>query len=141
MRSLAVLAFIALLGCSKAEQRVDDAVVNLAAVPTNPSVAYFTVHGGEADDTLIDVNSPVVIRTEMHESMTSGNMASMKPIESVAIPAKGKVEFKPGGKHVMLFDINTSVKPGGSLPLIFSFSSGEQIQVDAPVQAAGAVPK
>ncbi len=28
------------------------------------------------------------------------------------IPAGGKVEFKPGGRHAMLFGMNPAIKPG-----------------------------
>lgn len=134
-----VIAAIALTGCGQPEQlRVDNAWVRLAAVPKAPAVAYFTVHGGPTDDRLLIVSSPVVIRIAMHESMTSGGMASMTPIDGgVAVPAHSKVEFMPGGKHAMLFNVNPGILPPKKLPLIFTFASGERIQVDAVVARAG----
>ncbi|MBA3898219.1 MAG: copper chaperone PCu(A)C [Sphingomonadaceae bacterium] len=141
MRSatLAMIAALALAGCGqKAEQRVDEAWVRLGATPVTPGAAYLTIHGGPTADRLLDVSSPVVIRAEMHETMASGNMASMKRIEGgVAIPAKGKVEFKPGGRHVMLFNVNPGIVPPRTLPLIFTFASGERIEVDAALRRAG----
>ncbi len=55
---------------------------------------------------------------------------------AVPIPADGKVEFAPGGKHVMLFNMRT-LKPGQTLRLDFTFASGEQIYIDAPAYPAG----
>lgn len=135
---LTALSTIALAGCAKKPQlNVTDAYVRYSPVPNNPSAAYFTVHGGEQDVRLIEVSTEVAIRTEMHESMSQGNMASMKPVMSVPIPARSIVKFEPGGLHVMLWKINPGIKPPKSLTLTFAFSNGERIQADAPLIAAG----
>ncbi|RJF85475.1 copper chaperone PCu(A)C [Sphingomonas cavernae] len=117
---------------------VDKGWVRLPAVMTNPGAAYFTVHGGLTDDTLIRVSSDVAIKTEMHDVVTENGVTKMVPLQSVPIPAKGKVEFKAGGKHVMLFDLRRNLKAGETIRLDFTFASGEQIYIDAPLQAAGA---
>ncbi len=128
----------------KREIRVSDGWVRLSAVRANPSAAYFTLHGGAKDATLVSVTSPVVIRAEMHESMSKpalsdaaggvegggpsassgGAMMSMAPLKTVALPAGGTVEFKPGGKHVMLYYVNPGVKPGWTMDLRYTFSDG-----------------
>jgi periplasmic copper chaperone A len=137
--TLAAFASLLLTSCAPdPELRIDDAYVRLAATPKNPAAAYFMVVGGPKTDRLLDVSSPVVIRTEMHESMASGGMMSMKPIESgIEIPAGGAVEFKPGGKHVMMYNVNPGIVPPRTLPMIFTFASGERITVDAKVKRAG----
>jgi copper(I)-binding protein len=81
--NLAVAA-TALSACGQAPQLyVDKGYVRLPAVKGNPGVAYFTVHGGDADTRLLNVTAPSVIRTELHESMMRGSMASMSPIKAV----------------------------------------------------------
>ena len=139
MRALPVLAALMLTSCAPDPVlRVNEAYVRLAATPKNPAAGYFTIVGGPKADRLLDVSSPVVIRTEIHESMASGNMMSMKPIESgVEVPAGGVVEFKPGGKHVMMFNVNPGILPPRTLPMNFTFASGERITVDAKVLRAG----
>ena len=119
---------------------VDHAYIRLAAVPSRPAVAYFTVHGGAADTTLIDVSSEVSIKDEMHESTSAGGMASMKPLGDVAVHAGSAVAFAPGGKHVMMFDMNPGIKPGRKVTLTFTFSNNQRILVDATTIAAGAPP-
>ena len=133
-------ATLLLAGCSvqPGELKVVDMVVRLNANPKAPSVAYFTIKGGPTDDRLMSVISPVVIRTELHESMKTGGMMSMKPLDGgVAIAAKGEVKFEPGGKHVMLFNLNPVVKPRTTMAMIFTFASGTQLQAQVPVRAAG----
>ena len=137
-----VFAMSACAPKAPAQLTVTDAVVRLAATREAPSVAYFTIHGGPTDDTLLDIISPVVIKTEIHESTMNGNMASMIPIQSgVPIPANSTVVFKEGGKHVMLSYVNPGITPGKTLPFIFTFTSGTKLDVDARVVAAGAAGK
>ncbi len=138
---LTLLATAALMGgCSSepAELKVTDMVVRLNANPKAPSAAYFTIRGGATDDRLMSIISPVVIRTELHETMKNGNMASMKALDAgVAVPAGARVKFEPGGKHVMLFDLNPVVQPRTTMAMIFTFASGTQLQAQVPVRAAG----
>ena len=69
--------------------------------------------------------------------MNAGGMEEMKPVTAVAIPAHTAVPFQPGGRHVMLFDVNPGIKPGGSITFTYSFASGERILLGAKVIAAG----
>ncbi len=138
---------LALAGCQKRApvQKVTNVWIRLGAVDTAPAAAYFNVYGGEQADRLLQVSSEVNTRTELHQSMTmapsagSGQaMASMKPTGPVDIPAGGKVEFKPGGRHAMLFGMNPAIKPGTPVTLTFTFASGMEINVDAGTQSASA---
>jgi copper(I)-binding protein len=135
---LTALSALALAGCAKKPQlNVTDAYIRYSPVPDNPSAAYFTVHGGDQEVSLIDVSTEVAIRTEMHESMKAGDMASMKRVTSVPIPARSIVKFEPGGLHVMLWNINPGLKPPKVVTLTFAFSNGERIKADAPLLAMG----
>lgn len=138
---LLVPALVALSGCQqKKTLHVTDGWVRLSPVRDNPSAAYFTLHGGPTDATLISVTSPVVIRTEMHESMSKGGMTTMAPLKTVAVPAGGTVAFAPGGKHVMLWYVNPGVKPGWTMDLRYTFSDGTIIVRRAKVVGPGDPP-
>jgi len=140
--AFAPLAALALVSCAKEEELyVDKSWVVLAAVGGNPAAAYFTIHGGPTDNALISVSVEPAIKSEMHESMSKDGMMTMAPLDSVPVPAKSTVVFKPGGKHVMLFELRSTVKPGGTLQLQMNFSGGDKLLVDAPVFAAGQAPE
>lgn len=136
---LVSLCLFSLAACAKEEGlRVEEAYVRMAPVRSNPSAAYFTVRGGAQDVNLIGVSTEVAIRAEMHETMSGHHgMASMKPITSVQVPAGSEVRFEPGGKHVMLWNINPGLAPPKRITLQFAFSNGEKLQVTAPLIAAG----
>lgn len=139
---LASVAFAgaAISSCTRAPVlNVVDARVRLSATPKGPAAAYFTVKGGPAEDRLMSVSSPMVIRTELHETIRGGGaMMSMKPIMGgQVIPAGGAVSFAPGGKHAMLFNVNPVIQPPRTLQLTFTFASGSRILADAVVRRAG----
>ena len=114
--------------------RVDHAWVRLAAVPGRPAAAYLTVHGGKEPNRLIAIDSRQAGSSELHESMKSGqDMASMRRLDGVDLPADGTVIFAPGGYHVMLFGVGPQVKPGDTMPLVARFAKGEPIAVEAKV--------
>ncbi|WP_447728886.1 copper chaperone PCu(A)C [Sphingomonas koreensis] len=131
------LASAVLAGCQQADLSVDDAWVRLPAVTGRPGAAYFTVKGGAQATSLVAVSSPAAIRAEIHEMKHEGEMMTMAPIRDVAVAAGAKVEFKSGGKHVMLFDLSPSVRAGGTIPLRLSFADGKTVEVNAAVRAAG----
>jgi copper(I)-binding protein len=132
-----MLAGVILSGCQQAELGVDGAWVRLPAVSGRPGAAYFTVKGGAQATSLVAVSSPAAIRTEIHEMKHDGKMMTMAPIKDVAIAAGEKIEFKPGGKHIMLYDLSPSIRAGGTIPLRLSFADGKTVEVNADVRAAG----
>lgn len=133
----AILASAVLAGCQQAELTVKDASVQLPVVSGRPGAAYFTIKGGAQATSLVAVSSPAAIRAEMHEMKEEGGMMTMAPLKDVAIPAGGTVEFKPGGKHIMLFDISPSVRAGGTVPLRLSFADGKTVEVKAAARTMG----
>jgi len=129
---------MALASCSQPKElSVDGAWVRLGAVTGRPAAAYFTVHGGPSPATLISVTTDVAIKSEMHETMDKAGMSTMAPLARVEIPANTDVAFAPGGRHVMLFDMNSGIKPSDRVTLTFAFADGTRIINNATVVAAG----
>jgi copper(I)-binding protein len=127
----------ALAGCGPTPQlRVHDAVVKLSPVDSNPSAMYFTVLGGPKDLYLMSATSRSVLRTEMHESKVDPKTGAMTmaPLPRVFIPADGKVEFRRGGKHVMVWGVNLVGRRLGEIDVQFLFSNNERILVKARVE-------
>ena len=123
-----------------AELKVNDAVVKLSPVDNNPSALYFTVYGGEQGVELLRVSSPSIIRAEMHDTMSDpkSGMLTMGKLDRVAVPAKGKLEFKRGGKHVMLWGVNKIARRLEKIEVEFLFSNDERILVTAPIEKIAA---
>ncbi|WP_375402588.1 copper chaperone PCu(A)C [uncultured Sphingomonas sp.] len=131
-------AALLLFGCSgPGEVTVDDAWVRLPAAPGRPGAGYLTVHGGATDRTLVRVTADYALRSEMHESMGTGSRMSMRPLARVAVPADGEVVFAPGGRHLMLYDLDARAKPGTSTLLTLTFENGERLYRKAYIIGPG----
>ena len=116
---------------------VSNAGVRLPAVPGRPAAAYFTLNGGAADDALVSVTTPAAKRTELHESMEHGGVMTMAAIENVPLGAGAAMDFAPGGKHVMLFDVSPDLAAGGTTELTVTFANGPAVTVPAALVAPG----
>ena len=99
------------------------------------SAVYFVIvnEGGEAD-TLIGATTDVANQAEMHETQIVGDVAEMAPVPRVDIPAHGRIEFKPGGYHVMLVGLTRDLKEGETLKLTLQFEKSGAITLDVPIQ-------
>lgn len=138
MRNFSILALLAPLGLAAcgdpAPTYVDQAWVRLSPNKDTPSAGYFVAHGGDAGGQLRGVLTDYALKVEMHETVNEGGVMKMKPVDSVDIPAKGKVEFKPGGKHLMLWGVNDTAIGRGKMQLTFLMANGDRLLVDAVIR-------
>lgn len=112
----------------------------MGATPDRPAVGYFRVEGGPQPVELVAVTSSFAQRVEMHESVREDGMMTMKPVLRVPVPADGDMEFKQGGKHLMIWNINPAAVRAGKLPMqfIFTNNNNERILFDLPIKQASA---
>ncbi|MFC3712584.1 copper chaperone PCu(A)C [Sphingoaurantiacus capsulatus] len=111
------------------------ALVRLPVVPGRPAAGHFILNGGAKPDRLLSVAAPIA-RIEMHKTVMANGAMRMTPMEMVDVPAGKAIRFKPGGKHLMLFGLPASVKPGDELTLTFTFEKAGAIPVTAVAQSA-----
>jgi periplasmic copper chaperone A len=139
LHHLLIVAPLALAGCHDRAKAVgaDRAWIRLAAVPGRPAAAYFTLHGGAEPVRLVAVDVDQAGSSELHESMAGANMASMRRIDGVDLPAGGEIAFQPGGRHVMLFGMSPQARPSGRATLTLRFAKGPAVAVPAKLVGAG----
>ncbi|MWR20638.1 copper chaperone PCu(A)C, partial [Helicobacter pylori] len=53
----------------------------------------------------------------------------------VIVPAGGRLEFKPGGKHIMLLGVKRTLRAGEQVPLVFALEGNKSLTVQAVVKA------
>ena len=147
MKPFALLALAAtaltLSACEKnlgagQQLNVVSGYIQMGATPDRPAVGYFRVEGGPRDVELVAVTSDLAQRVEMHESVKENGVMTMKPLLRAAVPADGELEFKQGGKHLMIWHINGAAVRAGKLPMAFVFTnnSNERILFDMPIKGA-----
>jgi periplasmic copper chaperone A len=105
-------------------------------VPGRPTTAAYAVveNPGATDLLIVSAASDVSSKVELHEMVRSGDMMKMAPVKSITVPAKGKVELKPGGLHIMLFELNKPLKEGDTVELTLTTDKGATVKATAPVK-------
>lgn len=137
---LLLAALAALAGCNqgtRSQRSVSNAWIRLPAVAGQPAAGYATVTATADHIALKEVSSPKAGRVEMHETMTAGSMAGMKKLERIPVAGQPKIVFAPGGKHLMLFDLDPAMKAGDQADLVFRFENGGTSILPARVVSAG----
>lgn len=91
-------------------------------------------------DRLVSVSAPSISsRAELHEMAVNNGVMTMRPLESgVAIAPGAKVEFKPGGYHVMFMELKQPLKQGESIKGTLTFEKAGSVDVEFKVEAIGA---
>ena len=137
----ALMLPLAALGARAAEDgpRVEHAWARATPGAAKVGAAYFAVETPTADR-LVGVASPVAGRAEIHSHAEEGGVMKMGAVEGgVELPAGQRVELKPGGLHVMLFDLKRPLKEGDSFPLTLAFEKAGTRDVTVQVGKVGAM--
>ena len=130
MKLLASLALtLAVAGTAQAAQplSVSGAWSRPAVAGTN-GVGYLVVANTGKADALVEVESPLAAKVEMHSSSMAGGVMSMKKEDRVPVPAGGKAVFGPGGYHLMLIGLTKTMKAGDQVPATLTFASGATVK-------------
>ena len=144
--SLLVCLVVPAGGCGDSAPPAPDLVVRDAwvrsavvpegmAVPVN-SAAYLTIENrGDAADHLVEVSFEGATRAELHESFVDEQgIASMRPVDSVEVPPGGEARLEPGGFHVMLMGLESTLWVGDSIEIVLRFEVSGEKTVNAAVR-------
>ena len=88
------------------------------------------VNSGATPDTLLEVSTPMAATVQMHETTMNGGVMRMRELtEGIDLPAKSRVELKPGGVHLMLMQLQAPLEPGTSFPVTLRFRNAGKLAV------------
>jgi copper(I)-binding protein len=97
---------------------------------------------GTAPDRLVSISVPFAGRSEIHEMAVANGVMTMRPMDAgVEVPAGGKVEFKPGGFHIMFMDLKQPLKQDERLKGTLTFEKAGPVEVEFKVESIGAKPQ
>ena len=135
------LTILAALLCTApavyAEVTVADPWVRATVAQQKATGAFMKIRSTE-EARLVDISTPLAGRTEIHEMAMHGDSMKMRAIPALPLPAGATIELKPGGYHVMFFDLVAQAKEGDTvrLSLVVEYGDGkrETVEVDALVR-------
>jgi periplasmic copper chaperone A len=121
--------------------RVASGHIVMPVSPDRPAAGYFIVEGGSAPVDLVAVTADLAQRVEMHQTVKKDGMTGMEELVRAPVPVQGKLEFKPGSNHLMIWNINGAAVRAGRLPMVFIFSNNDRIQFDLTIKTPDAAAK
>ena len=125
-------ACIALGACRPdAEIEVAHAYLERPLPGTQVSAGYFEIRNhGDAPVTLTGADSAAARKIELHEHVLDGDMMRRREVASVAIAPGERIAFAPGGRHLMIFDVDLAKPP---VVIRFTFADHAPIAVEFAV--------
>ena len=130
-----LLLLLALAATPAAAQiKVEEAWMRATPPGAKIAAGYLTIRNAGAADRLISVSSPAAERVETHITARDGDILRMREVKGYDVPAKGMLELKPGGAHLMFVDIKAPLKEGTSVPAIIRFQRAGEIKVEFQVR-------
>jgi len=133
-RSRAVPLTLALLfgaGVAHAEGKlgVFDAWIRQAPPGATMMAGYATLKNtGDAPITVLTVQSDAFRMTSVHETIVANDMAKMREVHRLAVPAGDEVRMEPGGRHLMLMQPRRDIVPGDKIEVVFLLADGTRLQ-------------
>ena len=137
-RHVAVAATICLALTAQAQTTVKDPWARATVAQQKASGAFMQLQSAKGGK-LLSASSPVAGVVEIHEMAMDGNVMKMRAVSSLDLPAGKPVALKPGGHHLMLFQLRQPLKVGDTVPLQLVIQSvdgkaTETVDVNVPVR-------
>lgn len=110
---------------------IDDLWVRATAPGQPNGGGYMEIENdGKTADQLVAIKSDVAARVEIHETRTANGMSTMRQVEGpLTIPPDGKLDFTPGGYHVMFVQLKAPFKEGMEVPATLTFKQAGDVEV------------
>ena len=98
---------------------------------------YMTiVNTADESDRLVAAESPVAGRVQIHRSVKKDGQSSMvHQKDGVVVPPDGRIEFSPGGYHLMLMQLGGPLEEGERVPITLHFERAGAVEVELVVRA------
>lgn len=131
---IALTAFLVACQPASGVLEVKDAWARPALSGGN-GAAYFVIENGTGEaDVLLSANAEIASAVELHMTMSyGGDTMEMQMQREVAIP-RGKMEFKPGGLHVMFIGLTRELKVGDTFDITLNFRDAGEMKVAVTVR-------
>ena len=116
-----------------AQVEVKDAWIRATVSQQKATGAFMRLTAAQ-DTKIVQVTSPVAATAEIHEMSMVNNVMKMRQVEALDLPAGKTVELKPGGYHVMLFDLKQAIKEGDVVPLTLVVEGSDHKRTNVEVK-------
>lgn len=132
---------LGLAGIAMADGVADKVTINdpyVRAVPpvVTTTAAFMQIQSNDVKEHfIVAASSPAAGVVELHMHEHDGGVMRMRQIPHIHLPPAQTVELKPGGLHVMLFNIEPGLQVDDKVPLTLTFDDGSTLTINAVVRS------
>ncbi len=107
-----------------------------ATPPNAPtSAVFFSAHNhSDSPISIVSASTKAANKVELHTVIMDGDVMQMRQVASLDIEPNSHIELKPGGLHVMLFELTKEFKQGDDIELTLNLSNGTSQTITAPIK-------
>lgn len=127
-------------GAAVAQVQVEGAWARPTVPGQQGGGGYLSITSAQADR-LVGGSTPVATRFELHTMAMKGDVMEMRQVEAIDLPAGRKVEFKPGGLHVMFIGLKQPLALGSKVPVTLKLEKAGELKVEFEVMSRPAAHK
>lgn len=116
---------------------IEDGWIRAVPPVSSTTAGYLILHNrSDTDRTLTGVSSPVAGAGEVHDmSPQADGTRHMHHLPEVVVPAGEAVTLKPGGKHLMLYQLQRPLEIGEQVEVCLTFAEAEPVCAPFEVRA------
>ncbi len=106
-------------------------------VPGNITAAYLVLYNPSSQPVkILGASSPIATRVEFHLTTQGGHenhldISAMKRVDTLVVPARGRLEILPGKYHLMLYGLREKnprpLQEGQKIPLTLRLEGGTSL--------------
>ena len=135
-----VLALLLTASCAWAQVEIEKPWMRAPPPGSKLAAGYMTIRNKSASpDRLVGASSPAAARVETHVHIKDGEILRMREVKGYDIPAKGTLELKPGGAHLMFVEVKP-LKEGDKVPVTLKFEKAGEVKTEFHVGRLTAQP-
>lgn len=138
--SLFVVGLVLLAACEREEEPAPSLMISDLVVRETPpgktvTAAYFRLENSTDQSWVLNyVHSPLSDRIEVHRHIYEEGMMKMREVKHLSVQPKSNLDFKPGGYHLMLFDLYEPAQAGQEVSFTFEFEGQAPIEVKGQIK-------
>lgn len=123
----------------KGDLLIDHPWTRATARGQSVAAGYLEVrNGGRAADRIVGASTPAAERIELHVVMMEGGVMKMRQVPSYDVPARGKVQLKPRGPHLMIIGIRREFRKDERIPVTLRFETAGEVAIELAVEGIDA---
>jgi len=125
------------VGEKKATLEISDIWTRKSMSPNNNSAAYMKVNNPTNQQiTIIGASATAIANNvELHKSFVDEKgISRMTSIDNIVVPSQSEIELKPGGIHIMLFDLKRSLSVGDTFTLTIKIDGMDPMEIESSVK-------